>query len=284
MDTTLSLGGGTFISYGGGTPSNVSAPSATTLLQTTADNPSWTRYSFSFRPDTTTLATLTFGNVFGGGRGGDNDGVFLDKVSVTSTVQTPNLLPMSTPVSIGDNATLDLNATNQTIASLADVAGLTPTGHQVRLGGARLTIGAASGETTFSGVILSTAGDGSAVEKVGASVQNLEGTQQYNTLTVTGGTLNVNGELGTNPVNGTASVVVADSANLKFGNLNQTLSSLTIGAGATVTFTSEVASGAFNGGGGKGLSFGTAAVPEPGTLGLLLTGALGVLKRRRRQA
>ena len=284
VDTTLSLGGGTFISYGGGTPVGVSAGPGTSIVQTTAENSSWTLHSFTFRPDTTTTATLTFANAYIPGVTGDNDGVFLDKVSVTSTVQTPNLLPMSTPVSIGDNATLDLNASNQTIASLADVAGLTPTGHQVRLGGATLTIGAASGETTFSGVILSTAGDGSAVEKVGASVQNLEGAQRYNTLTVTGGTLNVNGELGTTPANGTASVVVADSANLKFGNVSQTLSSLTVGAGATVTFTSGVASSAFSGGGGKGWSFGTAAVPEPGTLGLLLTGALGVLNRRRRQA
>ncbi|MEI8106873.1 MAG: autotransporter-associated beta strand repeat-containing protein [Verrucomicrobiota bacterium] len=287
MDTRLSLGAGTFISYGGGTPSNVSSPSATTLLQTTAVNADWTRYSFSFRPDTTTLATLVFANAYIAGVSGDNDGVFLDKVSVTSTVQTPNLLPMSTPVSIGDNATLDLNATNQKIASLADVAGLTPTGHRVLIGGGKLIIGdptnaASPADSTFTGEI-SGAG-ASEVEKVGTTtVQTLNGAQRYNTLTVSGGTLNVNGELGTTPVNGTASVVVADSANLKFGDVSQTLSSLTIGAGATVTFTSGVASGAFSGGGGKDLSLGNAAVPEPGTLGLLLTGALGVLNRRRRQ-
>ena len=52
-----------------------------------------------------------------------------------------------------------------------------------------------------------------------------------------------------------------------------------------MTFTSGTASGAFSGGGGKTPSLGgSAVVPEPGTLGLLLVGALGVLSRRRRQA
>jgi hypothetical protein len=67
--------------------------------------------------------------------------------------------------------------------------------------------------------------------------------------------------------------------------VSQTLSSLTIGAGATVVFTSGAASGSF-GGGDKGAGFGSlgggATVPEPGTLGLLLVGALGMLNRRRR--
>jgi hypothetical protein len=68
--------------------------------------------------------------------------------------------------------------------------------------------------------------------------------------------------------------------------VSQTLSSLTIGAGATVVFTSGTASGAFSGGdgGGKAPSFGGGAVvPEPGTIGLLLVGALGMMGRRRRQ-
>ena len=50
-------------------------------------------------------------------------------------------------------------------------------------------------------------------------------------------------------------------------------------------FTSGAASGAFSGGdgGNKAPSFGGGSVvPEPGTLGLLLVGALGILNRRRR--
>jgi len=70
--------------------------------------------------------------------------------------------------------------------------------------------------------------------------------------------------------------------------VSQTLSSLSIGAGANVVLTSDPATGAFSGGSGgdkvsEGLSLGgSAAVPEPGTFALLLVGALGGLSRRRR--
>ena len=67
----------------------------------------------------------------------------------------------------------------------------------------------------------------------------------------------------------------------QFGSVSQTLSSLTIGAGATVTLTSGLT--AFSGG-GKSPGFGATVVPEPGSIGLLVTGALGVLARRRRPA
>ena len=106
-------------------------------------------------------------------------------------------------------------------------------------------------------------------------------------LLVTDGTTNVNSALGTA---GNTTVNVSDLGNgtkLRFGSVSQTLTSLTIGAGATVVFTSGLASGSLTGddGGGKAAGFGGGAtVPEPGTLGLLLVGALGLLKRRRRQA
>ena len=98
-------------------------------------------------------------------------------------------------------------------------------------------------------------------------------------LTVEDGTTNVNSPLG----GGASAVTVGPTAaaTLKFGSVSQTLGSLSIGAGSTVTFTSGVA--AFSGGSG-GKSFGGAlAVPEPGSLGLLLVGALGLWGRRRRQ-
>ena len=124
--------------------------------------------------------------------------------------------------------------------------------------------------------------------KDGTGTLDLNGANQaYTTLTVNDGTANVNGTLGATP--GTAVVSVTDTAGgvatkLRFGSVSQTLSSLTIGAGATVIFTSGTASGAFSGGGKAPSLGGGAVVPEPGTLGLLLVGALGVLGRRRRQA
>ena len=86
------------------------------------------------------------------------------------------------------------------------------------------------------------------------------------------------------PLTATGGTDVVANGNLKFGSVSQALSSLTIGAGATVVFTSGTASGALSGGGeGKAPGFGGGAVvPEPGTLGLLLVGALGMLNRRRR--
>ena len=117
--------------------------------------------------------------------------------------------------------------------------------------------------------------------KLGAGTADLNLNNTYTgTTNVNAGTLNVNGTLGA----GANAVNVNAGAKLKFGSVSQTLGSLTIGAGATVTFTSGLASGAFSGG-GKTPSFGGAtAVPEPGTLGMLLVGALGVLNRRRRLA
>ncbi|MEI8106833.1 MAG: PEP-CTERM sorting domain-containing protein, partial [Verrucomicrobiota bacterium] len=71
---------------------------------------------------------------------------------------------------------------------------------------------------------------------------------------------------------------------LKFGSVSQTLGSLTIGAGSTVTFTGGEALGSFSGGSKVSGFVGASTVPEPGTIGLLLVGALGFVNRRRRQA
>jgi hypothetical protein len=144
--------------------------------------------------------------------------------------------------------------------------------------------GSAATDGKLTGALTSSAGGG--LIKTGTGTLNLDSaTQSYNILTASAGTTNVNGTLGTLP--GLAVVTVSPNAQLKFGTVSQTLASLSIGAGATVTFTSGPASFAGSGNGKApsltdGLA-GNAAVPEPGTLGLLLVGALGVLGRRRRR-
>ena len=132
------------------------------------------------------------------------------------------------------------------------------------------------------------AGVGGSILKTGLGSLSLNGDQGYNALTVNDGTTNLNGALSTL----TAAVTVNDSGNgtiLRIGSVSQTLSSLTIGAGATVIFTSGTATGSFSSdfkapSGFASGGFGSAAVPEPGTIGLLLVGALGVLHRRKRPA
>lgn len=132
---------------------------------------------------------------------------------------------------------------------------------------------------TATTTVGSTSGAGS-VTKTGAGTLNLNGAQSYDTLTANAGTTNVNGAFGT----GNAAVsVTGTGTTLKFGSVSQTLGALSIGPGATVTFTSGVAS--FGGDAGKSslaAGSGSAVVPEPGYLGLLVVGVLGLLGRRRR--
>ena len=92
-------------------------------------------------------------------------------------------------------------------------------------------------------------------------------------LTAGGGTTLIDGQLG----NGSAVASATNGGHLAFGTVSQTLASLDIGAGSTVSFSSGAAS-AFGAPGFKS----TALVPEPGTIGLLLVGTLGLLGRRRR--
>ena len=119
-------------------------------------------------------------------------------------------------------------------------------------------------------------GAGMTLTKTGAGTLNLDGTQNYDALTVSAGTLNVNGTLGTLP--GLAVVTASNAGtHLRFGSVSQTLSSLSIGAGARVTFTSGTASSSFGGSGKDAvIDESSAVVPEPGTIGLLLVGALGL--------
>ncbi len=106
--------------------------------------------------------------------------------------------------------------------------------------------------------------------KIGSGTLNLDGLQGYNTLTTSDGVTNVN----TSFTGGTATVNANATTNF---STSQTLAALNIGAGALVTLTESTPFAAV---GGKGMS-GSAVVPEPGSIGLLLVGALGFLGRRR---
>ena len=167
---------------------------------------------------------------------------------------------------------LDITGFNTQIGTLA---GGGATGGTVTLGAATLTVNEATA-TSYSGAIMGTGGTAGTLFKKGVGTLSLDGVQTYGTLTTDAGKTIVNSAVGT----GGSTVNVNAGAAMKFGTVSQTLSSLTIGAGATVTFTSGVAS--FSGG-GKAPSFGgSTVVPETGSMGLLLIGALGVLHRRRR--
>ena len=125
---------------------------------------------------------------------------------------------------------------------------------------------------TFAGVL----GGSNANENNLAFTKSGSGTLWLTNANTYSGTTNINGVLGTAP--GSATVQV--NAATRFGSVSQSLASLTIGAGATVVFTSGATG--FSSGEKGSSGGGSALVPEPSALGLLLVGALGMLTRRRR--
>ena len=106
--------------------------------------------------------------------------------------------------------------------------------------------------------------DGVELIKAGAGTLTIAGTQTYDRLTTSAGTTNVNSMLGT------GDSIVNANAETNFG-ADQKLAELNIGANAVVRI-----------GAAPGPLAGVAVVPEPGSLGLLLVGALGFLGWRRR--
>ena len=190
------------------------------------------------------------------------------RAGIASVAGFSGAFGLDSPVTISPGASLEITGFDTQIGTLSG-------GGTVTLGSATLTVNETAA-TSYSGAIRGTDGTAGTLLKTGPGTLSLNGVQTYDTLTIDAGLGIVNSAVGT----GGSTVNVNAGAALKFGSVSQTLSSLTIGAGATVTFTSGVA--AFSGG-GKAPSFGgSAAVPEPGSLGLLLVGALGMLNRHRR--
>lgn len=157
---------------------------------------------------------------------------------------------------------------------------------EIAAGKAALTIGAAPGDGTLTA---GTAGGdlvldnddataaltinaaianhttASSVTKTGVGSVHLRGAQNYATLYANEGTTHLHTALGS----GTSAMHVGAGAAVEI-TASQTLAALTIGAGATVTFSSGAP------------SFAGAAVPEPGACALLALGTLGLAARRRR--
>ena len=133
---------------------------------------------------------------------------------------TPGPLPATTAVNItAAGAGLDLDSNNQTVGSLAGVAGST-----VTLGSATLTVGDAT-NTTFAGAI----GGAGGLAKQGAGTLTLSGANTYTgPTTVSAGTLLVNGSL----AGGGATTVAGGGTIGGSGTLGGPLS---IAAGGTVS-------------------------------------------------
>jgi autotransporter-associated beta strand protein len=129
--------------------------------------------------------------------------------SLVNGTRSYGSLPASTPVDItASGATFDIGGSNQTIGSLAGVAG-----SSVVLGSGTLTTGGNNGNTSFAGTI---SGAGNLV-KTGNGTFILTGTNTYSgTTNVNVGTLQVDGSL-----SNTSAVNVASQGTLKgIGTIN----------------------------------------------------------------
>ena len=175
-----------------------------------------------------------------------------------------------TAVTLGSDGFLDLDTfnTSETIGALSGAAG-----SEIALGATSVLTAGASTDTTFSGAI----NGGGVLNKQGAGLLRLNGTLNVWTINANAGTLNINTDANNATVNANSTV--------NFGT-SQTLTGLNIAAGVVVSFVSPPPFAGFGGepsfGGGKAGAPSSSVVPEPGTIGLLMVGVLGLMSRRRR--
>ena len=119
----------------------------------------------------------------------------------------------SSATTVASGATLDMNNTNQTIASLAGSG-------TVQLGSGTLTTGGDNSSTTFSGNISGTGG----LTKAGSGTFTLSGANSYSgATTVSSGTLQASAS---NAFSSNSAVTVASGATLDLNNISQTVGSL----------------------------------------------------------
>ena len=238
--------------------------------------------------DTTTAAAYTIGS----GAVGSQTLTLENGGAITTSSTVVNGQVVNAAVVLGTDRsaqtyTISNNAT--TPATALTVAGNITGAASGGTAGAKTLAVLGAGDTDITGGIAQGGATSLAVTKAGTGTLNLAAGSvlDIDSLTANDGTTAVNSALGAG-----TSVTVNDTGggaatSLKFGSVSQTLASLTIGAGATVTFTSGPASFTASTS-GKTAGFGSkqpsgGLVPEPGTTGLLLAGALSVLARRTRR-
>ncbi len=241
-------GGGTANSYTGGTTVNEGA-----LLLFKSVN-----------VNAIPTGTLTIGDGIGGSKA--------DQVIVRNS----NQISDTADVVLASSGLLDLDTfnTSETIQNLTGAAG-----SAIALGPVSTLTVNSTATTTYSGEIV-----GSAITKAGAGELTLDGALNVWTIRVDAGTLNINS-------NATDATVNANSTT-NFG-VSQNLTALNIGTVPFAPIVADDGMGApfvaddgmfapFVADDGMGDAASSAVVPEPGSIALLMVGALGFLGRRRR--
>ena len=179
------------------------------------------------------------------------------------------------------NADAALGATSGAIginnnATLQAGGALTTTARTLTLGTGGGTIDTNGNTVTFgAGSTIA----GTTLTKVGAGKLVLAGTQTYATLNTSAGRTDIASALGT----GTSTINASAETNI---SVDQTLAALNIAGGAVVTFGAPLpqAPAAFAESfvGGDSVEGAVQAVPEPGSIALLMSGLAAVFARRRR--